>query len=76
MMVTPTTQTAGPRPPCPPAFDPSTDAMACNWVQAHYEWATDALVTRMELYAHYVSTCAKHGTKNMANANSFANCVR
>ena len=69
-------QAIAPRPPAPQTSDPQTDILACNWIKTHYEPVPDSLVTRMEMYGHYLNMSSKTGAKSVANANSFVNCVR
>ena len=50
--------------------------MACGWLAAYYEIVDGFMLSRMDLYTDYINACATLTMRAVANAVSFANCVR
>jgi len=54
------------------------EAIACNWLQSHYECQPGSVTTvsKMELYKRYVSSCSVCGLQQIVNPTTFATCIR
>lgn len=54
------------------------EALACNWLQSHYECqaGTTSTIAKMELYKRYVSACSVCGLQQIVSPTAFAACVR
>ena len=67
----------------PPMTDRSgetdSSSMCVAWLEAHYEVLDGFMLPRMDLYTDYINACTTTYNGSMravANAVSFANCVR
>ncbi|XP_054721643.1 LOW QUALITY PROTEIN: AT-rich interactive domain-containing protein 2-like [Uloborus diversus] len=56
--------------------DTDSETFACNWLKSAYEVSAGSTISRNDIYADYVSYCAKSGRKGVVNANIFASCVK